>query len=363
MEAEILMRHLRAEAQEGSGAQETGTPPRPADSAPRALPADDKPAETVFTLDLLVDRQAAGQRADAWIAGRFSRHSRSAVVRLFKEGRVVGLDRPLKPGSILVEGERIRMLRPGLVPSSPPPSLPPVLYEDKHIMALDKPAGLLVHPTGSSFVWALVGLVRRARPGCPVHLAHRLDRDTSGVVLLAKDPRAKSHLSAVFSGQYAEKVYWAVVRGSPSWSSCLVDEPIGPALNSAIRIRVAVRPDGLPARTRVFVLARFRGMSLLACHPRSGRTHQIRVHLAHLGHPILGDRIYGQPDDLFLGILEKGFDTQALHRAGFPRQALHARAIRFPHPDGHPMEVRAPLAADLRRLLRAGAPPFHQQSP
>ncbi len=314
--------------------------------------ADDCCPEGWIWVELEVGHDGAGRRADVWLALRFPHFSRSAVARFFRQGRIRGGDRPLKRSSILMRGERLRFCRPPLEADCPAPPLPTVLYEDERMVAFDKPAGMLVHPSGGRFVWALNSLARLARPELHLHLVHRLDRDTSGVVLMAKDSEANRHLKAVFHDQLAEKVYWAICRGWPSWSTALTDAPIGDDQDSAIRIKMGVRPDGQQARTRFYLRARFAELCLVEAHPRSGRTHQIRVHLEHLGLPILGDRIYGQPDELFLRIQERGFDAWALERAGLPRQALHARILRLPHPDGHPLEIRAPLPADMRQVLR-----------
>ena len=319
-------------------------------------PPDDDPSESLpgslQPLEAVVEPDSAGRRADVWIAARFPWFSRSAAARLIASGRVEGLDRPLKPSTVLQAGERLRLWRPRLRAEMPPPPLPPILHEDDHVIAFDKPAGMLVHPSGSTFAWALIGLARQARPGHHLHLVHRLDRDTSGVTVIAKDDGTNRVLKQAFLDQRVEKVYWAVVRGAPEWSTLLVDAPIGKAPRSTVRLRMGIHADGLPARTRFFVLARFSGLALVAAHPRTGRTHQIRVHLEHIGHPVLGDRVYGQPDDLFLHVLEHGFDEEACRRAGFRRQALHARILRFPRPDGGVVEVRAPLPDDLAALLK-----------
>ena len=314
-------------------------------------------------VELRVDHRGAGRRADVWLADRLNGISRSAVVRLFRAGRVEGLDRPLKPSTILKQGEGVHLRRTGMMPSEPPPPLPPILYEDDRLIAFHKPAGLLVHPAGPRFVWALMALVRRARPDLTPHLAHRLDRETSGVLLLAKDAEANRHLKRMFRLQLAQKVYWAVCRGHPRWSTILTDAPIGDDPQSPIRIKQGVTPVGQPARTRFFLKARFKGFSLVACHPQTGRTHQLRVHLHHLGHPILGDRIYGQPARVFLHLLEHPPDRQHLRQLGFPRQALHNRALRIPHPDGQPLEIIAPLPPDLRALLAAGVLPYAGEHP
>jgi 23S rRNA pseudouridine1911/1915/1917 synthase len=304
--------------------------------------------------ELTAGAGAAGRRADVWLAARFPHYSRSAVVRQFRAGRIQGIDRPVKASTLLREGERLRFCRPELVSDEPPPPLPAILHEDDRLIAFDKPAGLLVHPAGGRFVWSLVALARLARPGLTLHLVHRLDRDTSGVVVLAKDADANRVLKDAFRFQHIHKVYWALCRGAPAWDTLLVDAPIGDDETSDVRVRMGVVPGGQPARTRLFVLARWPDLCLVAAHPRTGRTHQIRVHLEHVGHPIVGDRIYGQPDALFLHLLDHGVDDWARGLLRFPRQALHARAIHLPHPDGGSVRIVAPLADDLAAVVRAG---------
>jgi 23S rRNA pseudouridine1911/1915/1917 synthase len=301
--------------------------------------------------ELAVDFSGANRRADVWLAIRFPHFSRSAVARHFRSGRILGLDRSVKASTLLREGERLRFCRPVLRSDEPPPPLPAVLYEDDRLIALDKPAGMLVHPAGGRFVWSLIALARLARPGVHLHLVHRLDRDTSGVVVLAKDPEANRLLKEAFQLQATDKVYWAICRGAPRWDTRLVDASIGDDSASEVRVRMGVCAEGQPARTRLFVLARWGDRALVAAHPRTGRTHQIRLHLEHTGHPILGDRLYGQPDEVFLHTLDHGHDPWALARLGWNRHALHARILRLPHPDGGGVEIRAPLPADMRAML------------
>lgn len=319
----------------------------PHDETPTLHPAPDG----FQWVSLVVDSTGVGRRADVWIAARQPHLSRSAVKRHFQHGRILCGDRPVKPSTLLELGEVLYVCRPELVPSEPPPPLPEVLYEDDRILAVNKPAGLLVHPSGGTFVWSLVTLLRLARPEAKLHLVHRLDRDTSGVVVLAKDPEANRLLKEAFQQQATDKVYWAVCRGRPGWDTLLVEAPIGDDPRSRVRVRMGARPDGMAARTRFFVLARWHDRALIAAHPRTGRTHQIRLHLEHAGFPILGDRLYGQPDEVFLHTLDHGMDAWALERLGWPRHALHARLLRLPHPDGGGVEIRASLPADMEAMV------------
>jgi 23S rRNA pseudouridine1911/1915/1917 synthase len=212
-----------------------------------------------------------------------------------------------------------------------------VVHEDAQLLVLDKPPGLLVHPTRAAHTRTLahgVAAYLGARGGATaVHPVHRIDRGTSGLVVFAKSPAAHAALDRALREGRVIRLYQAVVEDEPEGEEGVVEAPIGP--HPRRRELRAVREDGVPARTRWRVLRRLRGHALLEARLESGRTHQIRVHLAHAGHPVCGDRDYG-----------------ATH--AFPRPALHAARLAFPHPlDGRPLELEAPLPADLRGLLAA----------
>ena len=144
--------------------------------------------------------------------------------------------------------------------------------------------------------------------------------------------------------------------GSPDWEQTKVDAPIGHAAGSSIRIRRGVAADGLPAQTTVSVLQRMENFSLVEACPHTGRTHQIRVHLEHLGLPILGDKMYGQPDDTFTHMLDHGPDEKIRKATGFPRHALHAAKITIPHPDGEWVTIEAPLPTDMKAIVDGKQP-------
>jgi 23S rRNA pseudouridine1911/1915/1917 synthase len=318
---------------------------------------DDYDASCVF-LDLHVQKVDEGRRADVWLRTRLPQLSRTQIVRLIREHRVSSHQRPLKPSTTLQAGEVLRLRRPGLVPDSPPPPLPEVLYEDDRLLALNKPAGLLVHPAGPSFVWSLIAVARRNRPGVALHLGHRLDRDTSGVVIMGKDAEANRHLKKAFREQRVQKSYLAICRGEPAWKTYHHQGPIGDDATSEIRLKMGVVPGGSSASTEFTVEEMLEGGSLVSCRPHTGRTHQIRVHLDDLGHPLVGDRIYGQPDSTFLHIFAEGFDDWALERVALPRHALHAKELVLPHPDDdRPTRILAPLADDLKTIVQSGRVP------
>jgi 23S rRNA pseudouridine1911/1915/1917 synthase len=163
-------------------------------------------------------------------------------------------------------------------------------------------------------------------------------------------------MKALFEARKVSKVYWAIVLGVPAWETWDLEAPLG-AAGREVELAQAVRPDGASARTRFKVLRRLEHHALVGCKPHTGRTHQIRAHLEHLGFPILGDKLYGQPDDIFLESLRVGPTDRVRAALGFPRQALHARAIAFPHPvSGQAIRVTAPLPADMRHVVEGGAP-------
>lgn len=306
-------------------------------------------------------------RVDQFLSARFRSLSRTAATRAVRQGLVGSSNRPLKPSSTLHHGEVLFVRIPGYAPSTPPPPMPDVLYEDSAIIVVNKPPRLLVHPAGDQWEWAVVGLVRDGRPGATIDLAHRLDRDTSGILVLSKTGTCNAFLKEQFRtrSQDLAKVYLAVVRGVPDWDHQEVQAPIGIAENSEIGLRRCVRADGLPAWTTVRVLERWRdrSLALVTCHIHTGRTHQIRVHLEHLGFPILGDRMYGHDDQLFLDSLRQGITPSVRKRAGFPRQCLHAWRMRLPHPSGSVLDLQAPPPADLQRLMNGAPAEWPEETP
>lgn len=290
-----------------------------------------------------------GMRLDRFLALRFRDWSRTALARAVRAGEVRdAADRPLRASAPVRAGLVLRVYTEGIAATGAPPPFPPILYEDDRVIVLAKPAGMLAHPTGTRFTWAAVSLAKARWPEQAIDLVHRLDRDTSGVLILTRDPDANRFLKAKVKAGAFFKEYEAIVRGAPTWDDLRCEGPIG-AADGAIRIQMAVRPDGLPARTDVRVLARSDAFARVACVLHTGRTHQIRVHLAHAGHALLGDRMYGVPESVFLHYWEHGVDASVVTAAGAPRQALHAARVRFPHPDGGDREVNAPFPDDLQR--------------
>lgn len=289
-----------------------------------------------------------GMRLDRFLALFFQDRSRSWMRDGIREGLVRDpADRPLRPAHRLRTGQVLRLYLPDISPREPPPPFPSVLHEDDRVIAVDKPAGLLCHPAGTAWAWAVISMAKERWADDRVDLVHRLDRDTSGVLLLTRDVEANRHLKRALLQGDCEKEYLAMCRGVIPWDRQEVDAPIG-SRGGVVRIQMGVRPEGLPARTTVKVLARAPAHTLVACRLHTGRTHQIRVHMEHVGHSLHGDRMYGLPPEVFLESLDHGLTPGVLAAAGAPRQALHAARTRVPHPDGFDLEVRAPAPDDLR---------------
>lgn len=240
-------------------------------------------------------------------------------------------------------------------PSFEEPTVPlffDVIYDDDAIVALDKPAGLPVHPSATYHKHTLTFLLReRFGPDAPT-IAHRIDRETSGLVLCARSLEAERSLKDAFENRRVSKRYLAVVEGAVEEDEGRIELPMAPA-KEGLHILMEVTPEGEGYRcaSRFRVVARNEERTLVALAPESGRQHQLRVHLSALGHPIVGDKLYG-PDGVapFLEYIETGM-TDALHRRlGHSRHALHAYSLTFEHPEGGPMTLRAPLPEDLVAL-------------
>jgi len=290
----------------------------------------------------------AGERLDAFLA-RVSGLSRARVQRLMGDGFVLVDGNPEKPRRRLAAGQRIEVRIPDPAPLALTPEQMPldILCEDEDLIVLNKPPGLVVHPgagrTSGTLVHALLahcgslpGIGGVERPG----IVHRLDRDTSGVLVIAKTDLAHQALSQQFKARQVEKCYLALVHGEMAAGTGRIEAPIGRDAHD--RKRMGVRRDGgREARTRYRVLRRLPGMSLVVLDLETGRTHQIRVHLAHIHHPVVGDRVYG-------GRQERR--EAALRERGVSRQMLHAWRLGFRHPrTGAWQEFTAPIPEDFRQ--------------
>ena len=302
----------------------------------------------------VVPADVAGDRLDRYLADLLG-ESRSRVQQWVKAGLVTVGGARAKPSRILAEGELLEWSAPAPLASDrlePEEGEIVVLYEDAHLAAIEKPAGIAVHPgagrrTGTlahRFLarWPHIEEVgSTARPG----IVHRLDLDTTGVLLVALSQKAYRGLTQAFAERAVEKAYRGIVWGSPRPAAGAVRKPIG--RHRKERKKMTVRPDGRPAHTEYRVAAAAAGTSYLELEIRTGRTHQIRVHLKAIGHPLVGDPIYGEARWRTAPV------TVRRTLREFPRPALHAAELALQHPvSGRLLRLRAPLAEDLRRLWR-----------
>ncbi|ODU51446.1 MAG: RNA pseudouridine synthase [Lysobacteraceae bacterium SCN 69-48] len=300
----------------------------------------------------LVPDQCAGRRLDAVVAELFPEYSRSRLSAWIKSGDLVVDGAPARPRDPVRGGEAIALtvvedVQTHAVAEDIPLD---VLYEDEHVFVLDKPAGLVVHPGAGNPAGTLVNALLHRDPGLDklprAGIVHRLDKDTSGVMVVARTLPAHTALVAQLSAREVHRQYLAIVVGA------LVS---GGTVAAAIdrhprdRLRMAVREDGKDAVTHYRLRERFRAHTALECRLETGRTHQIRVHMAHLKHPIVGDPLYGGSLKLPKGASE---ELIAALRA-FRRQALHAEVLAFAHPvTGAPVRCEAPLPADMQALMQ-----------
>lgn len=238
-----------------------------------------------------------------------------------------------------------------------------VVWEDDGALVVNKAAPLLMHPVGNPDEPTLLGgvqalLAYELACGGRVSLINRLDRETSGLVLIAKSAAAAHELGCAMMRHAVRKMYWAIVHGNPVWERACCAEPLLPMWQVAptqVRVRQACHPAGRPCHTDVRVLRRMppRGsmpaMSLLECMPLTGRMHQIRAHLAYLGHPIVGDKIYGD-ETRYLRFVESGFSPELLRELLLPRHALHAAGLEFCYA-GRTLRLSAPMPADMAALM------------
>ena len=233
-----------------------------------------------------------------------------------------------------------------------------VLYEDDGVLAVDKAAPLLTHPTGEKnepTLWHGLHelLCYEVSTGGQVSLINRLDRETSGITLVAKNAEAARELGKAMQARLLHKEYLAVVQGTPLWESACCAEPIlrmEQVAQTRIHVRQCCHPDGKDCRTEFYALRRCGNMSLLRCVPHTGRMHQIRVHAAHMGFPLVGDKIYGGDESCYLDFIAEGWTENLAQRLLFPRHALHANRLTFPW-RGKEITVESPLPGDMETLM------------
>ena len=300
-------------------------------------------------LTLQPNKENAGQRVDAWLAANLEDVTRSAAQRLLEEGRVTCGGKALAKNYKLNGTETVEVCLPDPEPVDVLPQDIPldVVYEDADVIVVNKPKGLVVHPApghpDGTLVNALLhhcgdslsGIGGELRPG----IVHRIDRDTSGLIIAAKNDSAHQKLAAQLQDHTLSRIYHCIVTGNLREDSGTVNAPIG--RHPVDRKKMAVVANGRPAVTHWTVLERFPGFTYVECRLETGRTHQIRVHMAHIGHPILGDTVYGNKKPV----------------PGLQGQCLHAVGLRFLHPrTGEMVELSCGLPEEFRtQLQKCGA--------
>lgn len=285
---------------------------------------------------MVVDPHLGGARVDQFLAHRIGRLSRTRAATIVSRGDVRRADgTALRPSSRVVPLEQLTLWR--IPPDADPPDTPlNFIHEDDDLLVLDKPPSMTVHPSARYYATTLTQLLfRRGYPPSAApdavrvpHPVHRLDRETSGVLLCARSGRAERTWKQRFSGGRVHKTYLALCSGAPPWDAAVLDWPLGLLQGLAVRIKMGPHPQGLPSVTDVDVLWRGNGRCLLRCRPRTGRTHQIRAHLSAAGLPILGDKLYGpQGDAWFAQYADHGLTPELASALAHPRQALHAAML------------------------------------
>lgn len=287
---------------------------------------------------LHVDPGAAHVRLDVYLATALS-VSRSQAAHLLAKAAVSVNDQPQRASYLVQPGDIVAIAPNTGAGENTPPSTPrlPIVYEDEDILVIDKPAGLAAHPGNGVKSGPTVADFARLhttdpdplRPG----IVHRLDRDTSGLMILAKTPEAKAFMQQQFRDHAVHKTYTLLCVGRVKPPEALIQLPID--RDPANPVRRAVLGGGKAATTRYQTTANYPGYSLITANPQTGRTHQLRLHFAALGHPIAGDTIYGA----------------AKRPLGLKRQFLHASAVEFTAPSGTPVNLTSPLPADLQNTI------------
>jgi 23S rRNA pseudouridine1911/1915/1917 synthase len=315
-----------------------------------------------------VDKKFDGYRIDRFLTQRLAGYSRSKIQGILAEARVLKEDHPAKANTRVRSGDKIQIayLRRPEAPLAPNAALP-ILFEDADLLVANKPGDLLSHPTDKVVENTVLGLLRHCRPDLPkLHLLHRLDRETSGVIALAKNAKTARAWTRHMEAHRIQKEYIAIVRGIVSPQKGTIDMPIG-RQGGDIRVRQWINvPGSVSAITEYRVVCslgtvpnkhyvRDWGQSPISnvrVFPKTGRLHQIRVHFAAIGHPLLGDPLYTGEGEIYKKMVSGTCVPADRESLGFPRVALHAAALTFLHPTTQKeLRVEAPLPPDMESLL------------
>jgi len=307
------------------------------------------------TIDVRLEPAHAGWRLDRALAAAVPTLSRERLKALIRSGKVESKGNPVRDPAIKVRGgESLRVAVPEPEPANNEPQDIPltILFEDEHLLIIDKPAGLVVHPAAGNRDGTLVnallhhcaghlsGIGGVARPG----IVHRIDKDTSGLLVVAKTDVAHEGLARQFAAHSIDRRYQAIVSGVPKATKGSIDAPL--ARSSTNRKKIAI-VEGMRGKRAVTHWTRLRDLmeaALVECRLETGRTHQVRVHMASIGHPLLGDPVYGRSGKTH---------SKLLKELGFHRQALHAAELGFTHPvTKHRLSFSSPMPPDMQELIK-----------
>lgn len=333
------------------------------------LPEEELPAERqeeaqegAREVSLRIRRRLPGRRLDKYLHGRFPRLSRTMIQKMIKDGGITVNGKPAKASYEPTGGDRIDLIIPPPEPYEVIPEDIPldIVYEDDHLLAVNKQKGIIVHPSKSTQTGTIAnGLAHYAktlshgddpfRPG----IVHRLDKNTTGIMLVAKTDEAHWRLSLQFERRTIRKTYLAVVEDNPELDSDIIDAPLGahPTMKDRYIVpgahQMVLRKLAKHATTEYEVAERYRGYALVHLHPKTGRTHQLRVHMSFIGHPMAGDTFYGGHH-----VSERHLTGSGSDEPMTLQQALHAYRIRFRHPISEAMlELEAPPPPELANLI------------
>jgi 23S rRNA pseudouridine1911/1915/1917 synthase len=323
------------------------------------LHADGSPR--IIERHLTVPPELAGLRLDHFVKTQIPRLSRTRIQGIITDQLRRADGHAPKPATTVAAGDHY-VLRRAARPEPPCPRTFTVLAADPRFYVVDKPAGLPVHASAKFYFNTLTRVLGERFPDQPeLQICHRLDRETSGCLVVARDRAAAAVIKQAFATKLSvRKQYLAVVHGQPPWpddqpGEQTIDLPLRVAQpgdpTKLVHVRMLVGPGGLPAVTRVRVERRAGERALVRCTLVTGRQHQIRAHLAAVGFPIVGDKLYAHGDDAFLRYCNDGLSPELARLFVLPRHALHAASVSFPHPGGGTVTAEAPLPADLAALL------------
>ncbi len=312
-----------------------------------------EPSPAIALRQAQIPDSAAGRRVDQALAELFPEFSRSRLTAWLKAGDITLDGKVPRPRDAVRGGERVEVnatLEPA-TDSRPEPIRLSILHEDAHLLVINKPVGLVVHPGAGNPDGTLVNALLHHDPALAVlpraGIVHRLDKETSGALIVARTLEAHTALVEQLAAREIHRQYEAIVNGTMI-AGGTVDAPLD--RHPVDRLRRAVREDGKPAVTHYRVRERYRAHTRIECVLETGRTHQIRVHMAHVRHPLVGDTLYGGT----LRLPKAASDDLVMTLRGFRRQALHAERVALAHPiHGAPLEVSAPAPADLLALAAA----------